>query len=72
MPGHDGISARTIKTLSEELVEGLFNRRHDGLAIVNRDSDALQKEERADRGDQRRHAEADGDNSVDRANQQAD
>ncbi len=72
MPGPEGISTWVVQALPEDFVERLLYRRHDRLTIVNRDHNALQKEKCADSGDQRWHAEADRDDSVDRADQHAE
>ena len=71
MPGEKGIR-RPVQALAKDRVEGLFHGRHNYLAVVDRDDDALEQEKGADGGDQRGHAEANGDDAVGEANQHAD
>src|SRR5262249_12677337 len=62
---------RTVEILAEDFVERLFHGSDDRLAVVDRDHHALQQEQRSDRRDQRWHAEPDGDDAVDDADQNA-
>ena len=56
---------RTESILTEDQVEGLLHRHPDGLTVRERDRDASQQKEHAERGNQRWDAQLDGDESVD-------